>query len=82
MEAEYWSGEGAAHTMIERPHIACIAQRPAACRIGTRGTMTEKKDIRYCPFCGRTSFELAGEEDDSVYCEHCGVDVKVKELIP
>jgi ribosomal protein L37E len=54
-------------------------------RIGTHGTMTEKtekKDIRYCPFCGRTSFELSGEEDDSVYCEHCGVDVKVKELIP
>jgi len=44
--------------------------------------MTEKKDIRYCPFCGRTSFELSGEEDDSVYCEHCGVDVEVKELIP
>jgi ribosomal protein L37E len=51
-------------------------------RIGTHGTMTEKKDIRYCPFCGRTSFEVSGEEDDSVYCEHCGVDVKVKELIP
>ena len=51
-------------------------------RIGTHGTMTENKDIRYCPFCGRTSFEVSGEEDDSVYCEHCEVDVKVKELIP
>lgn len=44
--------------------------------------MTEKKDIRYCPYCGMGSFELSGDEEGSVYCEYCGIDVEVKELIP
>ena len=43
--------------------------------------MTEKKDIRYCPYCGMASFELSDEEEGSVYCDYCGVDVEVKELI-
>ena len=44
--------------------------------------MAEKKVILYCPFCGMSSFELSGEEEDLVYCEYCGIDVKAKELIP
>lgn len=46
--------------------------------------MTEKtgKEIRFCPYCGMSSFELSGEEEDLVYCEYCGIDVEVKELIP
>jgi hypothetical protein len=28
------------------------------------------------------SFELSDEEEGSVYCDYCGVDVEVKELIP
>lgn len=42
----------------------------------------EKKEIRYCPYCGMTAFELTGEEEGRLYCEYCGVDVEVKELIP
>lgn len=29
-----------------------------------------------------TAFELTGEEEGRLYCEYCGVDVEVKELIP
>ncbi len=43
---------------------------------------SELKDIRYCPYCGMSSFELSGEEEDTVYCEYCGVDVETKELLP
>ncbi len=46
------------------------------------GKVTEKENIQYCPYCGKTSFELSGDEEGSVYCEYCGVDVEVKELIP
>ena len=42
----------------------------------------EKKDIRYCPYCGMTAFELSGEEEGSLYCEYCGVDVDIRELVP
>jgi uncharacterized Zn finger protein (UPF0148 family) len=42
----------------------------------------EKKEIRYCPYCGMSSFELSGDEEGSLYCEYCGVDVEVGELIP
>ena len=45
-------------------------------------TVTEKKDIRYCPYCGMGSFELSADEEGLVYCEYCGIDVEVKELIP
>ena len=44
--------------------------------------MTEEDKIRYCPYCGMSSFELSGEEEGTVYCEYCGVDVEMKELIP
>jgi uncharacterized Zn finger protein (UPF0148 family) len=39
------------------------------------------KETRFCPYCGMSSFELTGEEEELVYCEYCGIDVKVKELI-
>jgi NADH pyrophosphatase NudC (nudix superfamily) len=42
----------------------------------------KKKETRFCPYCGMSSFELSGEEEDAVYCEYCGIDVEVKELIP
>jgi len=29
-----------------------------------------------------TSFELTGEDEGSIYCDYCGVDVEVRELIP
>ncbi len=43
---------------------------------------SERKDIRYCPYCGMSSFEVSGDEEGLVYCEYCGVDVEMRELIP
>lgn len=59
---------------------------PTAQRNGERtereSVAPEKKEIRYCPYCGMTAFELTGEEEGRLYCEYCGVDVEVKELVP
>jgi len=44
--------------------------------------MTEQDKIRYCPYCGMTSFETSDDEGSSVFCEYCGIDVETKELIP
>ncbi len=50
----------------------------------TRMTATDntRKETRFCPYCGMSSFELSGEEGEFVYCEYCGIDVGVRELIP
>lgn len=40
------------------------------------------KESRFCPYCGMSAFELFGDEEGSVYCEYCGIDVEVKDLIP
>ncbi len=61
-------------------HVAGILREDVDCN--EPETVTEKKDIRYCPYCGMASFELSDEEEGSVYCDYCGVDVEVKELIP
>lgn len=43
---------------------------------------TNRTETRYCPYCGMSAFEPCGEEEDLVYCEYCGIDVELKELIP
>lgn len=43
---------------------------------------SERKDLRYCPYCAKSSFEVSGDEEGLVYCEYCGADVEMKELIP
>ncbi len=39
------------------------------------------RDIRFCPFCGQMSFDVLGLYEGSVYCEFCGVDVAVADLV-
>jgi len=40
------------------------------------------KDIRFCPYCAQMQFEVTGKDERAlVYCELCGVDVAVYELI-
>lgn len=45
-------------------------------------TDNTRKETRFCPYCGMSSFELSGEEGEFVYCEYCGIDVEIQELIP
>jgi hypothetical protein len=39
------------------------------------------RDIRFCPFCFQQQFDVSGIQGDRVYCEICGIDVEVKELV-
>lgn len=39
------------------------------------------RDVRFCPYCGQMSFDVAGQREASVYCEFCGVDVPIAELV-
>lgn len=48
----------------------------------TENKENKRKEARFCPYCGMSSFELSGEAADVVYCEYCGIDVEVQELIP
>ncbi len=38
-------------------------------------------DVRFCPFCGQMSFTVSPSEEGSVYCEFCGIDVAISELV-
>jgi len=39
------------------------------------------RDLRFCPYCGQMSFDVLGQHDGSVYCEFCGVDIAVADLV-
>ena len=40
------------------------------------------KDIRFCPYCAQISFDVIDRDEEGyVYCEVCGVDIPIKELI-
>lgn len=39
------------------------------------------RQIRFCPYCFQAQFTLAEIKGDKVYCEICGVDVEVKDLV-
>jgi hypothetical protein len=43
--------------------------------------MTEGKDLRFCPYCFLIQFDMAAIEGPSVFCEVCGIDVLVEELV-
>ena len=38
-------------------------------------------EIRFCPYCFQMSFNLKEVKGAWVFCEICGVDVEVKELV-
>ncbi len=40
-----------------------------------------ERQIRFCPYCFQQQFNLAEVEGEKVYCEICGVDVEVRELV-
>jgi hypothetical protein len=39
------------------------------------------RDIRFCPYCFQQTFDMAQVSGEWIFCEICGVDVEVKELI-
>lgn len=39
------------------------------------------RDIRFCPYCFQMSFDVSEIRADHIYCEMCGVDVPVGELV-
>lgn len=39
------------------------------------------RDIRFCPYCFQQTFDMAEVSGEWAYCEICGVDIEVKELI-
>lgn len=40
------------------------------------------KDVRFCPYCAQISFDVTDKSEEGfVYCEVCGVDVPIKDLI-
>lgn len=43
--------------------------------------LPSEREIRFCPFCFQQQFTLSEIKGDKVYCEVCGVDVEVKELV-
>ena len=41
----------------------------------------EGPDKRFCPYCFMQQFEVSDTADGSVYCEICGIDIPIKELV-
>ena len=42
---------------------------------------TAGQDVRFCPYCFSMSFQMSDVKGEFVFCEMCGVDVEVKELV-
>jgi hypothetical protein len=40
-----------------------------------------RHDYRFCPYCFQHQVDLVEVHGDSVYCEICGIDVEIKELV-
>ncbi len=38
-------------------------------------------DVRFCPYCFQQGFEVQKLKEEYVFCEICGIDVEVKELV-
>ena len=39
------------------------------------------QDVLFCPYCGQMSFRLGDTDGENVYCEFCGVDVAIGDLV-
>jgi hypothetical protein len=39
------------------------------------------RDMRFCPYCFQQAFDVSELKGEWVYCEICGIDVELKELI-
>jgi hypothetical protein len=42
---------------------------------------TQGTDKRFCPYCFMQQFEVTETSAGSVYCEVCGLDVAIKDLV-
>ncbi len=36
---------------------------------------------RFCPYCFQKTFDLSQIEGEWIFCEICGVDIEVKDLV-
>ena len=41
----------------------------------------EGPNKRFCPYCFMQQFEVTDTSEGSVYCEVCGIDIPVRELV-
>jgi hypothetical protein len=41
----------------------------------------EGPEKRFCPYCFMQQFEISDTAEGSVYCEVCGIDIPIKELV-
>ena len=41
----------------------------------------ETHDMRFCPYCFQQQFDVSALQGGTVYCEVCGIEVEVKELM-
>lgn len=39
------------------------------------------RDLRFCPYCFQMAFEVSEIKGEWIFCEICGVDIEVKELV-
>ena len=39
------------------------------------------REVRFCPYCFQMTFEVSEVKGDYIFCEICGVDVEVKDLV-
>jgi hypothetical protein len=40
-----------------------------------------RREIRFCPNCFQQEFDISGIQEGTVYCEVCGINIDVKELV-
>jgi hypothetical protein len=41
----------------------------------------EGLEQRFCPYCFMQQFDVSDTTEGSVYCDICGIDVPIKELV-
>ena len=41
----------------------------------------KRPGVRFCPYCFMQQFQVTDRLEGSVYCEVCGIDIPVKDLV-
>ena len=42
---------------------------------------TPRGNMPFCPFCFMQQFEITEASQGSVYCDMCGIDIPIKDLV-
>jgi hypothetical protein len=42
---------------------------------------TPRGSMPFCPFCFMQQFEITEASQGSVYCDMCGIDIPIKDLV-